>query len=130
MRRLVAVLLLVCFGMMVPAAAVQLRLCTVDDSLVYPTGVVLKAGPADDGCCEDCSRTPEPSPCCFEVEKLPEVTPPPPPEALPALSFWELPAVIFASPVRILSGSLDLPASHLSFPPSAHQRAWFGVWTI
>lgn len=128
MRRLIAVLLLACLGMMIPLAGSPLRLCLLENRLLMGGS---ECGAEKDPCCPDCGDHHE-DPCCVELEELPDMPVPPAPDELPAPLVMDLPkpAFVAARPV-ITDGSVHLAAAPIRGPdtPSAH-RALLGVWRL
>lgn len=133
MRRLVAILLLLCCGMVVPAAVANLRLCTADFTLsVSELEGPTQAAAELDACCDDCSKPVPGAPCCINVAKLPAFTAPSPQEALPAILAWDAAPITFAPVLRLLADH-PTPAGRDSprGPPSAcARRALLEVWRI
>ena len=80
MRRLIALLLLACLGMMIPLAGSPLRLCLLENRLLV--GGSQCAGEKD-LCCPDCGDHHE-DPCCVQLEELPDAPVPGIPDELPA----------------------------------------------
>jgi len=132
MRRLVAILLLVCCGTFVPAAVGQLRLCTADLTLTLTAFEAPTQAVAEDACCGDCSTPATEAPCCIHVAKLPNFTAPSPQEALPAIAAWLASPLTFAAAVHLLADQAAAPGARaLRAPPGAcAERALLEVWRI
>jgi hypothetical protein len=130
MRRLVAILLLICCGIVIPAAAGQVRLCTTDYSLSVDSLSAESAKPA--ACCDECSKPPGKAPCCLQVEKLPAFTVPATQEPLPALVGWDAPLISFAPVLRLLAAHSELARHQPIRGPSVASapQALFEVWRI
>ena len=74
MRRTVAILLLACFGILVPLSASPVRVCFLDADAA--AGSLMIGQNAGKDCCDGCTRESEtPDPCCLDVEELPDSTP-------------------------------------------------------
>jgi hypothetical protein len=85
LRTPIAIWLLACFGMMLPAAATPLRVCFI--------GTHLAIAAEDTGCCHDCNRPTEgPQPCCMDLESLPDASTPEAAVLLPPVPICLLPA--------------------------------------
>jgi hypothetical protein len=131
MRKLVAALLLVCFGILIPLAASPVRVCLLDGT------VTSAAFPADScgerECCPDCDRDADPgAPCCVDLDELPDSSVPHPPVELPPAVFAELPQhacpeVALAEPVRVVFTRSESIRGTDS--PTAY-RAVLGVWRL
>jgi hypothetical protein len=132
MRRLVAILLVLCCGVLVPAAVGQLRLCTEDLTLRVSAFEAPTQAAAEDACCDDCSKPAPAAPCCIKVAKLPASTAPSPQEALPTIVSWDAAPIAFAPVLRLLAGpAVALGAEALHAPPAACAvRALLEVWRI
>jgi hypothetical protein len=131
MRRTVAILLLACFGILVPLSASPVRVCFLDADAA--AGSLMIGQNAGKDCCDGCTRESEtPDPCCLDVEELPDSTPP--------QSSFELPPVVLTD-LTELPGSLALreeipsevfsPSEPIRGPtsPSAF-RAVLGIWRL
>jgi hypothetical protein len=128
---MVAILLLACFGILVPLSASPVRVCLLD---TYATGGSLVMGPdAGKKCCPECTRESEtPDPCCVDVEDLPESTPP--------QSSFELPPVVLTDLAELpglLPSRLEIPTEVFSHSepirgptsPAAY-RAVLAIWRL
>jgi hypothetical protein len=126
MRRVIAALLLVCLGMMVPLAAAPVRLCLVEHRLL-----VAGCGAEKSPCCPDCGDHHE-EPCCVELEDLPDAPAPSVPEGLPAMAVLDLPAPVFVVPPAVLvEASAFEAAAPIRGPDSpAAWRALLEVWRL
>jgi hypothetical protein len=128
MRRLIALLLLACLGMMIPLAGSPLRLCLLENRLLAGGS---ECGAEKDPCCPDCGDHHE-DPCCVQLEDLPDAPVPGIPDELPAPPVMDLPASAFITPAPLIrGGSVHLAATPIRGPdtPSAH-RALLGVWRL
>jgi hypothetical protein len=92
LRTSIAILLLACFGIMLPAAATPVRVCFV--------GAHLAIAAEDSGCCHDCDRPAKgPQPCCMDLESLPDASAPETAVVLPSVPICLLPEGPAAAPV-------------------------------
>ena len=124
-RRLLAVLLLFCVGILIPASASSVRICFLEFEL--------NASPADSKCCSDCSRgTEAPDPCCVDLEELPDATAPQLPIELPPAIVTEVPTEL--GPVHAVtwvSGENLVVSTPIRGPTSpAAYRAVLGIWRL
>lgn len=126
---MVAMLLLACFGILVPLSASPVRVCLLD----VAAGSLQVGHDAGKKCCAECTRESEtPDPCCVDVEDLPDSTPPQssfelPPVVLTDLAeFSDLSALREEIPSEVFSHSEPIrgPTS-----PSAF-RAVLGIWRL
>jgi hypothetical protein len=134
MRKILAAFLLVCLGVLIPLAASPVRFCLLDGTITFAAFAPGTANAcADGGCCPDCNREDDSqTPCCVDLEELPDSSIPHPPVELPPAVFAELPpqagpAASIAEPVRLVftrSESIRGPAS-----PAAY-RAVLGIWRL
>ncbi|MFM2242936.1 MAG: hypothetical protein RLZ97_1791 [Verrucomicrobiota bacterium] len=127
MRQLLAILLLTCFGMMLPAAAVPVRVCILERALVAG------GGDEDRKCCPDCNRgEPDHASCCLDLEGLPDTSAPQPMIELPPLIAADLPADTWLSPVVTELGRKAFSASEPIRGPTspAAYRAVLGIWRL
>lgn len=122
-------LLLICFGILVPLSATPVRVCLLNADAA---GVLVGHDPEKE-CCPECSRGSEtPKPCCVDVEEFPDSPSP--------QSSFELPPVVLTD-LTELPGSPALreeiqpevfsPSEPIRGPtsPAAH-RAVLGIWTL
>ncbi|RYD19611.1 MAG: hypothetical protein EOP88_18300 [Verrucomicrobiaceae bacterium] len=131
-RRAAAVLLLVCFGLMLPSVAGPIRSCILEND-VHAAGFTSygKTPTGKDKCCPDCGSTEDGDSCCVEVKKLPDAEASVPAFS-PALLLFEIPAML-GMPSRPMV-ELPTPASP-STPirgpdaPGAF-RARLSIWNI
>ena len=130
-RQIVAILLLACFGILVPLSASPIRVCLLEvDAAAGSLVVGLDAGKK---CCPECIREPEiPDPCCVDVEDLPDSTPRQNSFELPPVVLTDLTELPGLSPLR-----QEIPSKVFSHSepirgptsPAAH-RAVLGIWTL
>jgi hypothetical protein len=125
MRKMLAVLLLFCVGIMIPTSASPVRICLLE--------LHLDTSSTETKCCPDCSReTEQPEPCCHDLEELPDAPAPQSPTELPAVVLVDLPAAICPSPM-VAEG--DSGCFSVSEPirgptsPTAY-RAVLGIWRL
>jgi hypothetical protein len=128
---MVAMLLLACFGILLPLSASPVRVCLLE--LDFAAGALLVGHDAGKKCCAECTREPEtPDPCCVDVEDLPDSTSP--------RSSFELPPVVLTDLAELSGVSAqreEIPSEVLwhSEPirgpasPSAF-RAILGIWRL
>lgn len=128
MRKAFASFLLVCLGVLIPVAAVPMRVCLLG-------GGILTSGFASHQpeCCTDCERDAgEPGSCCVELEKLPDLLAPQPPLEVVAAVLAEIPAWDYLAPLdNVLPCALALRSEPVRGPtsPAAH-RAVLGIWRL
>jgi hypothetical protein len=125
LRRAIAIWLLACFGMMLPAAATPVRVCFIGSHLAIAA--------EDAGCCHDCDRPAEgPQPCCMDLESLPDASTPEAAVLLPPVPICTIPEGPAAAPLpNHPVGECMLRAVPIRGPdsPSA-RRALIGVWRL
>lgn len=130
MRQFLAILLLVCFGMMLPTAALSVRVCTSEQT-IYIVG-----SSEDNNCCSDGCHEEDPDshsdPCCLELEKLPDTLLPQPTIELPPFVAAALPTSAFLAPAVNELGSQEFaPSDQIRGPTSpAAYRAVLGIWRL
>ena len=125
MRRMLAALLLVCVGILIPASASPVRICFLEFGW--------NSFQDDSKCCEDCSgRTEQPDPCCYDLEKLPDLGAPQNPVELPPVVVVDFPAPVCLAPLMIdLSGGCHAISTPIRGPTSpAACRAMLGIWRL
>ena len=128
MRKVIAMLLLACLGMMIPLAGSSLRLCLLENRLLVGGS---ECGVEKDPCCPDCGDHHE-DPCCVQMDDLPDAPAPQAPDLLPAPLVMDLPEPAFVAPRAIFTAcSVHLAATPIRGPdtPAAH-RALLGVWRL
>jgi hypothetical protein len=126
MKSLVALLLLACFGIILPTAASPTRVCLMQ------VGLSAAGGPADD-CCPDCpSEEPADDPCCVVVKVLPDTAAPHPLLELPPLLFTEMADGTCWSPLEWVTchGTSRAPVSIRGPTSPAAHRAVLGIWKL
>lgn len=115
---IIATLLLICFGMMLPAAAMPVRVCLLEEKDRVPD------------CCSTCHT--ERRDCCADLDQMPDATVPGGLFVPPAFSGFQLP---FFEPVRTTEIAADDFPSHRHPPirgpdsPAAF-RSVLGVWRL
>lgn len=124
-REMLAVLLLFCVGLLIPASASPVRICFLE--------LGINSYQNDSKCCEDCSQeTEQPDPCCHDLDELPDSPAPKLPVELPA-------AVISDVPTSVCLNSLLAPTWRCFFSVSrpirgptspAAYRAVLGIWRL
>lgn len=126
-RRVIAAILLACFGMLIPTVASPLRVCMLEmrvlSNEVHP----------DASCCSDCTReTDDRDPCCLDLEALPDSSVPQPSISLPPAIVIDLPAGVLAPPpwIELGHGVLALTEPIRGPAPPAARRAVLGVWRL
>ncbi len=126
-QKLIAALMLVCFGVLLPTAAASVRVCLLEER------VLIGEFGDDAACCSDCSReTEERDPCCMDLEALPDSAVPEASVELPAVPISDLPqnavilavAVIPCGKVFVCTEAIRGRAS-----PAAH-RAVLNHWRL
>ena len=132
-RRLLAMLLLVCFGISVPMAALPMRVCQLEGKLLSPGFVTFgETATHKDKCCPDCGETESGDSCCHDVKKLPASPEPSGPLVLPPLFFCEAnPRVVLPPcPVAEVDASFALSRPIRGPIPPGLRRALLGIWNI
>jgi len=127
MRRVIATFLLVCLGIMLPTAASPVRICFLQEQII-----TANVGP-DSSCCPDCTKeTHDSTPCCVDLETMPDAaTPQPSIERPPIISISICENAILGP----LSITYDRKSSLLPqrvwgpTSPTAH-RAVLGIWRL
>jgi hypothetical protein len=126
-RQVLAMLLLTCLGLMLPAAAVPVRLCLLDFTL-FSCSVV-----EDGKCCPDCEQgETEPASCCLDLEGLPDASSPDPSIELPQMIGSDLSNPLCGLQLAETGDRTPFrPSAPIRGPssPSAH-RAVLGIWRI
>jgi len=130
MRRVIATLLLVCFGMLVPLAAMPVRLCLMEQRVLVPG--VSTCSQKKSKCCPEHGGHHRNDPCCVDVDELPHAPLPSFPESLPAIVAIDLPPPVFVLPPAVL---VEVSSYEAAVPirgpdsPSAW-RARLEVWRL
>jgi hypothetical protein len=122
---MLAVLLLFCVGIQIPASASAVRFCFLE--------LAPNSSQPDSKCCSDCSKGTElPDPCCVDLEKLPDATAPQVPVDLPPAIVTEVPAGL--CPIHAMtwvSGENFIVFTPIRGPTSpAAYRAVLGIWRL
>lgn len=125
MQKLLAVLLIFCVGMLIPASAMPVRVCLLE--------LELSSVNPDSACCDDCSKgTDRPDGCCLDLEQLPDSLAPGVPVELPAAVITDVAVAWFPTLVMAAVASDKSPvAVPIRGPtsPAAH-RAVLGIWRL
>ena len=135
MRRMLAMVLLFCFGILIPAGFASSRFCLLQGGFVDAVSCDSEVSGEDDGqkCCVDCHRgEDESTPCCVDLEGLPDAQVPQFQHALPALASIDLPAPSLPAsrePVT-LPGKVPVQAPIRGPTSPAAFRAVLEVWGI
>ncbi len=133
MKRLLAMLLLVCFGITIPLGASPCRLCFLEiNALALGFETYGETPSQKSKCCLDCGTTDDGDSCCVDIEKLPDAP-------LPS-------AILISPPILFCESNFDsaLPPCRVaevekSFSPSApirgpdspgENRAMLGIWRL
>ena len=120
MRRVIAVFLLACLGVLVPLAASPLRIC------------LLETKAAETSCCSKCHQESKHDPaCCLDIEQ-PAAPLPGFPEGVPVAIAIDLPPPVFdLPPVELLPAVAKDYFAPIRGPdtPCRH-RAILGVWRL
>jgi len=122
---MLAALLLICVGILIPASASPVRICFLE--------LELKSSEADSKCCTDCNRgTEQPDPCCIDLEELPDSRTPQLPIELPAAVMTDVPQMSRPTPelkrVRRTCFPVSAPIRGPTSP--AAYRAVLGNWRL
>ena len=132
-QRVMAAVLLLCFGIMIPVAVAPMRTCFLEKKT--HTASFATYGETSTGkvkCCPDCGSTEEGDSCCIEVEKLPDATNPAPPFLLFPVSFCLAPLDLRVPPCPVMELKEPfVPSVPIRGPDLPHDwRALLGVWNI
>lgn len=133
MRRLFAVLLTVCLGILIPVVALPVRVCLLDDSVLLPGFSTYGESPSHkDKCCLDCGNTDSGESCCFELKKLPDAEFPTGRLVLPILVCCEYDIGISVPPYSVIAREMPfLPSAPIRSPNSpGERRALLEIWNI
>lgn len=130
MRRAIATILLVCFGLLLPTAAAPIRICFIEDKVLEPGFKTFGETPGHkDKCCRDCGKSGES--CCTELSKLPDALEASfPAHHIPLLVWEPLPRVIIPQcPEKLVE--VFVPTAPIRGPDSPGQRrALLEIWNI
>lgn len=126
-RQFLAILLLVCFGAMLPTAASPIRVCLLEEN----TGTSGSTASGKSECCDEC-ETHQHEECCAELKSLPDSTLPAWHVDMPDMVAVDLPPVVFtAPPVRLVAEEAFHPSAPIRGPDSqGGRRALLAVWRI
>jgi len=125
-RRLLAALLLICVGILIPASASPVRICLLEFGLSFSHAAA--------ECCPDCSPGTElPDPCCVDLEELPDSGAPQLPVELPPAVVTEVPvawcsALLIATRISPTSFPRSVPIRGPTSP--AAYRSVLGIWRL
>lgn len=125
MRRLLAALLLVCVGILIPAGATPVRFCFLE--------LGLNSAQEESKCCPDCNQdTKRPDPCCLDLEELPDARAPQLPRELPPAVVVDAPSMLCPSPVMtVIHRDSFFESKPIRGPTSpAAYRAVLGIWRL
>ena len=124
MRSALAIFLIFCVGMMIPAPASSVRVCLLEQRIISLCPQV--------ECCEDCEKNQNPpDPCCVEVEKLPDVAVPHAPLGLPPAIVTEIAIPVSPQPAAGVELKVFSASEPIRGPdsPTAY-RAVLGIWRL
>lgn len=137
-RQLIAMLLLACFGMLIPTMASPVRVCILE-SEVYLGGFEFFGVTSDENgspkakCCPDCGDEEKGGdPCCVEIHKLPDAPEPSAPFGVQPVLPVELKdyALSVERPVDRVTEVFSA-AEPIRGPTSRSiRRALLGIWNI
>ena len=133
MRRFLASLLLLCFGIIVPVAALPMRVCLLEGKVLLPGFASFgEAATHQDKCCPDCGTHGKGDSCCHDLKKPPDAPQPSGPLVLPPLFFCELSSRLVQPPCPVAEApELFAPAVPIRSPdPPGLRRALLGIWNI
>ena len=126
-RKVMAVLLLACFGILLPTAASPVRVCLLENR------ILISEVDSDSNCCSDCTReTDERNSCCMDLEALPDASAPQPSVELPPIIITELQIAAIPPPMSVdLCRWIDAPSGTIRGPTSpAAYRAVLSIWRL
>ena len=134
MRRVIAALLLVCLGMIFPLAGSPVRLCLLDHKLLVPgfSSCSMETAKKAPCCHHGGKKDHDKSPCCLELDDLPDATPPATPDAVPPAMVTELPEPMFPAPLPVFHQEpVFRPSMPIRGPDNpASRRAILEVWRL
>lgn len=132
-QRVMAALLLLCFGIIIPAAAAPMRICFLEKE-VHTAGFATygETSTGKEKCCPDCGSTEKGDSCCIEVKKLPDSINPAPPFLLFPISFCLAPMDVCIPPCPVTDLKEPFaPSVPIRGPDLPREwRALLGVWNI
>ena len=131
-RRMTATCLLLCMALLVPAAAVPVRVCFLEKRALLPGWKATLASDSEKPkCCSDCDGKEE-GHCCMEVKKLPDSPEPSAHLVLTPVFFWIATSEVCLSPPPVLEADGPfLPSAPIRGPDLPREwRALLGVWNI
>ncbi|MBK1818363.1 hypothetical protein JIN84_22280 [Luteolibacter yonseiensis] len=122
-------LLLVCFGAMLPTAASPIRVCLLETGVPEEAPSNKKAGKSE--CCDEC-ETHQHEECCAELKSVPDSTLPDWHVEMPDMAVVDLPPLVSAGPaVWFVAGAVFHPSAPIRGPdPQGCRRALLAVWRI
>ncbi len=126
-RKVIAVFLLACFGILLPTAASTVRVCLLEER------ILIAETSTDSKCCSDCNRdTDEHNPCCMDLEALPDAPTPQPSVELPPIVITNLPLASIPPPITLDPDCwIDAPLGLIRGPTSpAAYRAVLSIWRL
>lgn len=140
MRQLVSMLLLLCFGMFIPAVGMPLNICLMESGMVrsgFQSCEEATESNDSGNCCSESGHkeeTPKDPPCCFETGTMPDGMPPGLPLRIapPLFTILELPEFLLnpfeaseiAETTKILPQAVPRPDT------SSERRALLSIWRI
>ncbi len=133
MKRLLAMLLLVCFGMTIPSSASPWRLCSLEGKALAPGFKNYGETPSQKSkCCPDCGTTDDGDSCCVDIEKLPDVPIPSAFLILPPHFFCESDFDLAMPLCAVTEIEVPfVPSAPIRGPDSpGEHRAMLGIWNI
>lgn len=137
-RQFIAMLLMVCFGMLIPTMASPARVCFLESQVYFGDfesfGITTgEDGPLKEKCCPDCGDEENgKDPCCVEIHKLPDAPEPTGPFGVQPVLPVELNdySVHADRPLDCVTKVFS-SAEPIRGPASRSiRRALLGVWTI
>ena len=137
-RQFIAMLLVVCFGMLIPTMASPVRVCFLESDVYLGGFESFGVTPGDDGspkakCCPDCGDVEDgKDPCCVEIPKLPDAPEPPVGFDLQPVLPVELKDYALGVECSV-DGAVDVfsAGEPIRGPtPRAVRRALLGIWNI
>lgn len=139
MRRLVSTLLLLCFGMFIPAVGMPLNICLTESGMVRSgfQSCEETESTTSGKCCSDSGHkeeAPKDPPCCFETGTMPDGMPSglPLKIAPPLFTILELPEFLLNpfGPSEIAETTKILPQAVPRPDTSSERRALLSIWRI
>ena len=134
MRRAIAVFLLACLGIIIPLAGSPVRFCLLDHQVHIPgISECRDQTPEKPGCCPECGNEEHrESPCCLDIDELPDAVVPGTPDGVPPAIVMDLPEPMFSAPIylAVFESAYEVSAPIRGPDTPAARRAVLGIWRL